>query len=122
MGISTLRDSKIGLPLSRVSSSASSSIFCSTRSASRQISRPRSLADILRQAPLSIFNARRAASTAWSTSAADASAICASTSPVAGFMVLNVFEPSTHWPLISSRPGLIFALLSLHRHSQHPQH
>src|SRR5207253_2431393 len=46
--MSTYLDSKIGLPLSSVSSSASSSMFFSTRSANRHSSRPRSLVDILR--------------------------------------------------------------------------
>src|SRR5271165_1324854 len=112
IGKSTLRDSKIGLPLSSVSSSANSSMFFSTRSESFQIRRPRSLAESLCQGPPRSSKARRAASTARSTSAGEASAICVSTSPVAGLMVSKVFAPSTHWPSISNRPRFRFALVA----------
>src|SRR6266516_1726538 len=110
--MSTYLDSKIGLPLSSVSSSASSSMFCSTRSASRHSSRPRSLADILRHGPARSSKAWRAALTARSTSSAEASTICVKTSPVAGLMVSNFLEPSTHSPLIRRRPGDTRALVA----------
>src|SRR5213080_688821 len=110
--MSTYLDSKIGLPLSRVSSSASSSMFFSTRSASRHSSRPRSLVDILRHGPPRSSNAWRAALTARSTSSGEASTIWVKTSPVAGLMVLNFLEPSTHSPLISRRPGETRALVA----------
>src|SRR5215469_2088093 len=113
MGISTNRDSKMGLPLSSVSSSARASRFSSIRSASRQINRPRSLADILRQAPLRSSNALRAADTARSTSCAEASTTSVNTSSVAGLMVGNFFAPSIHCPSISNRPGLISTLLAV---------
>src|ERR1700731_1823062 len=110
--MSTSRDSKIGLPLSRVSSSANSSIFFSSKSASFQIWRPRSLAESLRHAPFRSSNARRAAATARSTSSLDAAAICVSTSPVAGLMVSNFFALSTHWPSINKRPGAMFTFVA----------
>src|SRR6266446_5278971 len=114
--MSTWRDSKIGLPLSSVSSSANSSIFFSSRSASFQIRRPRSLADIFRQGPFRSSRARRAAATARSTSAEEPSAICVNTSPVAGLRVSNFFAPSTHCPSMSNCPGSIFTLAaSIHR-------
>ena len=100
-GRSPCRLSRIGLPLSRVSSWASSSMFASIRSASLFSSRPRSRASILRQGPES--NALRAALTARSMSAASPSATWAMTSSVAGLMVANVLPPwpSTHLPSIS---------------------
>src|SRR5438552_11707973 len=110
--MSTYLDSKIGLPLSSVSSSASSSMFCSTRSASRHSRRPRSLAEILRHGPARSSKAWRAALTARSTSSAEASTIWVKTSPVAGLMVSNFLEPSTHSPLIRRRPGETRALVA----------
>src|SRR6266566_2471312 len=110
--MSTYLDSKIGLPLSSVSSSASSSMFFSTRSASRHSSHPRSLVDILRHGPPRSSNAWRAALTARSTSSAEASTIWVKTSPVAGLMVSNFLEPSTHSPLIRRRPGDTRALVA----------
>src|ERR1700716_2657308 len=101
----------MGLQLSSVSSSANSSIFFSIRSASFQIILPRSLDESLRHAPLRSSKARRAATTARSTSAWDASTIWVKTSPVAGLMVSNIFAPSTHWPSIRSRPGLSFVFV-----------
>src|SRR5208283_6178876 len=79
----------------------------STKSASRYISSPRCAALIFLQAPFS--NARRAAPTALSTSAASASATCVITSPVDGLIVGNVFPDteSTHLLLISSFFALI---------------
>src|SRR5208282_2381448 len=98
----------MGLPLSRVSSSANSSMFFSTRSASFHSRRPRSLAEIERHAPLPVFSkAARAAATARPTSPALASATWVSTSPVAGLIVSKVFAVSTHSPLMRSLPGLI---------------
>src|SRR5579862_4610275 len=95
-----------GMPLSRLSSHAISSACCSSRSASRFRYRPRSDAGVLRHGPDS--RARRAAETALSTSAASASAICASSSPVAGLTVEKVFPEvlANHSLLMSSRPGV----------------
>src|ERR1700692_4488447 len=95
IGMSTYRDSKIGLPLSIVSSSANSSMFSSRRSASRQIRRPRSLADIFRHGPLRSSRERRAASRARSTSALDASAIWVKTSPATGEVLTQIAEASS---------------------------
>src|SRR5258708_3972613 len=83
-------------------------MFFSSRSASFQIRRPRSLADIFRHGPLRSSRARRAASTARSTSAPEPSAICVNTSPVAGLTVSNLFAPSTHFPSMSNCPGSTF--------------
>src|SRR3954452_23431972 len=58
-GRSAARESRIGLPLSSVSSAASSCMFFSIRSASLLSRRPRSRASALRQGPFS--KARRAA-------------------------------------------------------------
>src|SRR5437879_4010497 len=88
-------------------------MFFSSKSASFQMSRPRSLAESFRHAPFRSSKTRRAAATARSTSADDASAICVSTWPVAGLMVSNFFAPSTHCPSINRRPGLIFTLVAV---------
>jgi hypothetical protein len=83
-----LRESLSGLPLSKVSSLATSSIFFSIKSANLYRSSPRLVADILCQSPL--VNALRAAITAFSTSGASACATLQITSPVAGLMVSNL--------------------------------
>ncbi len=85
-------ESPIVLPQLSDSSVANSSAFCSIRSASLNISRPRSAASIALHGPDS--TARRAALTALSTSAGPAAATLASASPVAGLCVSNV-PPST---------------------------
>src|SRR5271155_4454361 len=105
LGTSTMREKSSGLPLSRVSSSASSSSFCSIRSATFQRSLPRSAGETSGQGPVS--KALRAAATAWSISTLPPSATCARTSPVAGFRV-SKFLPDcapTHWPPINSFLG-----------------
>ena len=85
-------ESLIVLPQLSDSSAASSSAFCSTRSASLKSRLPRSAASIVLQGPDS--SARRAALTALSTSAGPAAATLAITSPVAGLYVSNS-PPST---------------------------
>src|SRR5579864_5978962 len=102
----------MGLPLSSVSSSANSSMFFSSRSARRQSSLPRSLADIFCQGPPRSSKALRASLTARSTSAAPASATWVITSPVAGLMVSKVFAVTTHSPPIRSLPGSTRVLLA----------
>ena len=113
MGISTYRDSLMILPLSSVSSSASSSMFFSMSSASFHKMRPRSLADILRHGPCRSSNALRADCTAASTSCADAAATWVNSSPVAGLMVANVLDELRHSPPMSSLPGLIWLLVAV---------
>src|SRR5436190_9996530 len=103
----------MGLPLSRVSSSANSSICFSIRSASLQIRRLRSLADIFRHGPLRSSKTLRAAETARSTSATSACEICVNTSPVAGLMVSKRLAVSAHSLLMSSRPGVILHLVGV---------
>jgi 3-hydroxy-3-methylglutaryl CoA synthase len=109
-GKSAARATAYGLPLSHASSSASSSACFSTKSASLYIRTPRCAADILRQALFS--NAKRAAATALSTSAASASATCVIASPVEGLMVAKVLPDtaSTHFPLINNLFAEIFTL------------
>src|SRR5690349_4881962 len=102
----------MGLPLSSVSSSANSSMFFSSRSARRQSSLPRSLADIFCHGPPRSSRALRAALTARSTSAGPASATWVMTSPVAGLMESKVLEVATHSPPIRSLPGSTFVLLA----------
>src|SRR3954470_21590212 len=94
----------------------------SIRSANFHMRRPRSLADILRHAPERSSKALRAAATARSTSAEVASATCVRTSPVAGFTVSKVFEPSSHCPSINRRPGLSFTLLAAIMLDGSPKH
>jgi hypothetical protein len=94
--MSTSRLSLIGLPLSRVSSTANSRARSCMMRAIRKRYFPRS-------APLIRDHTRvyavRAALTARSTSSALASATSASTSSVAGLIVLNASpEPSTNSP------------------------
>ena len=101
-------ESLIVLPQLSDSSMASSSAFCSTRSASLKSKRPRSAASIVLHGPVS--RARRAALTALSTSAAPAAATLAITSPVAGLKVSNS-PPSTgsvHLLSMNSFVSLIF--------------
>src|SRR5713226_67566 len=69
-------------------------MFFSTRSANRQMRRPRSLADILRQGPPRSSKARRAACTARSTSSREASTTWVSTSPVAVIIFFSNQEES----------------------------
>jgi hypothetical protein len=64
----------IGLPMSRVSSKASSSLFCIIRSANLSSTRLRCAGAWPAQRPLS--KVRRATATAWSTSAASQRAVC----------------------------------------------
>ena len=110
---SNMRASRTGLPLSIVSSRASSSARASSASATAKRSLPRLRASIPLHFPSS--KARRAAATARSTSAASPSATCVSTSPVAGFTVSNVFPDaaSTHSPPMNSLPGDTAAALSV---------
>src|SRR5690606_20759380 len=93
------------LPLSMLSSSASSSAFWSIKSASFQISASRCDGRSSRQGPPS--NARRAACTARSTSAAFASATVAIWRPVAGSYTGTTASESgsTHSPPMKSRGG-----------------
>src|ERR1041384_8392865 len=88
-------------------------MFFLIRSAMRQSTLPRSLADILRHGPATSSKALRAAATAWSTSCAPASVIWVSTSPVAGLKVSKDRFDSDHCPLISSLPGETFALVAV---------
>src|SRR6185437_11730393 len=106
-GISIRRARVIGLPLSRLSSSASSAACFSSRSARRHIRRSRSSGSMFGHEPLS--NAARAARTARSTSSASASATSAIWRSVAGSKtaILLLLCASTHWPL-TSRDGLRF--------------
>src|SRR6516165_5357717 len=99
---SALSESRYGLPLSSDSRAASSSLFCSIRSASLLSSRPRSEAFILRHGPSS--NAFRAALTARSMSALSPSATWQMVSPVAGLSVGKVLPEtlSSHLPPMSS--------------------
>src|ERR1700719_1776649 len=114
-GKSAARATLYGFPLSSASSCASSSKFFSIKSASLNIKLPRCDAVILRHGPFS--NAARAAATALSTSAASASAIRASSSPVEGLMDGNVFPEAlfTHCPLIRSlvAPILTFGSITV---------
>src|SRR5215469_14701656 len=104
--MSTSRDSRIGLPLSRLSSTANSRArSCSTR-AIRYRYLARSRPGI---GPQVDSYARRAAATAASTSAAPASATRASGSSVAGLIVAKVVpsaagrnSPSTNSPYSAS--------------------
>jgi hypothetical protein len=88
-------DSVMGLPLSAVSSAASSPECSSMSCASLYIMRPRSRALTFDHLP---SKARRAATTALSMSALSASATSASVAPVAGFGVVKVLpdSASTH--------------------------
>ena len=101
-GRSALRESRRGLPLSSDSSAANSGRFCSIRSASLLILRPRSAALIFFQGPDS--NAFLAAFTARSTSAESASATWQISCPVEGFKVANVLPDIllTHFPLMNN--------------------
>src|SRR5262249_26958790 len=103
-------ESLIVLPQLSDSSAASSSAFCSIRSASLNIGLPRSAASIVLQGPDS--RARRAALTALSTSAGPAAATFAIASPVAGLYVSN--SPSsvgaTHSLLMKSLVSRAFGL------------
>src|SRR5439155_27200949 len=80
----------------------SSCVFCSIRSASLFVSRPRSAPDIFDHGPDS--NALRAALTARSTSALSPSATWQMVSPVAGLTVGNVLPDtlSSHLPPMNS--------------------
>ena len=91
----------MGLPLSAVSSAASSGVFASMSCASLYIMRPRSRAETFDHDP---SKARRAAATALSISALSPSATSASVAPVAGFGVVKVLpdSASTHLPSMKS--------------------
>src|SRR6185503_143226 len=93
------------LPLSMLSSSASSSALRSMRSARRQISASRSAGSIVAHGPRS--NASRAAATALSTSARLASGTDATSAPVAGSSTgMRTFDSdATHCPPINSFTG-----------------
>ncbi len=87
-GMSTARLSEMGLPMSSVSSSASSSRCARISSANRCSTRLRSRGGWCAQTPLS--NARRAAATARSTSALSVEATRAITRPSIGVTSSNV--------------------------------
>src|SRR5262245_138952 len=101
----------MGLPLSSVSSRASSSAFWSTRSPSFHRTRERSIGFIFAHGP---SNAARAARTARSTSSAPASATVVMGSSVAGFVVVSGAPEaaSTASPLMIRRPGFTGASVS----------
>src|SRR5688572_3246105 len=87
-GMSTASESPIGLPVSSVSSSASSSLLASMRSASLSNTRLRALGSCCDQLPRR--NAARALATARSMSRASPAAIAPSERPVAGLMLSKV--------------------------------
>src|SRR5215207_9695231 len=91
----------MGLPLSAVSSAASSGVLASMSCASLYIMRPRSRAETFDHEP---SRARRAAATALSMSALSPSETSASVAPVAGFGVVKVLpdSASTHLPSMKS--------------------
>src|SRR5215470_1060782 len=95
----------MGLPLSSVSSCASSSACCSISSATFQSNRPRCEGVIFGQGPLS--KALRAAVTARLMSSLSPSATLASTSPVDGSIVSNALPlaAATHCPPMSILTG-----------------
>src|SRR3954469_6573956 len=99
--MSTSRDSRIGLPLSSDSSTASSRerSWISRAIRNRYFARSRPLIG-----PQTLSNALRAERTALSTSAGPASLTSASTSSDAGETVLNGFPSvaSVNWPLMKS--------------------
>src|SRR6185436_13355948 len=111
--MSTWRDSKIGLPLSRVSSRAISSACARIKSPSFQRMRWRSAGRIFGQGPLS--NAARAARTARSTSSGPALATVQIGSSVAGLYVVKVSPEaaSTVSPLMTSLAGCTGASVSV---------
>ena len=86
--MSTFRLSVIGLPMSRVSSSASSSVCLVMSSAKRNSARLRLAGARLAQLPLR--NTARAAATARLMSSVSPEATRASSLPVAGLMESNV--------------------------------
>ena len=92
------RESVMVLPQLSDSRAASSAAFFSMRSASLNMSLPRSAASILLQGPDS--RARRAALTALSTSGAVAAATLAMTSPVAGLIGVEVLALGRLDPLV----------------------
>src|SRR5690349_13997590 len=94
-----------GMPLSSVSSNASSAACASMASDSFQSRRARSAGDVVRHALCS--SARRAALTAASISAASPAAACAKTSPLAGSKTSNTLPEAAgrHLPPISSWRG-----------------
>ncbi|MNE33350.1 hypothetical protein D3C80_1270140 [compost metagenome] len=105
-GMSMLRESAIGLPMSRVSSNASSSAFASSKSAKAISTRLRWAGAWLAQTPLSKL--RRAAATARSASALSQLAMCASWRPSTG-LVHSKVSPDTlvqYWPSIKARPSM----------------
>ena len=87
----------MGLPMSSVSSSASSSRFFIISSASFSMMRLRLAGGMLAQVPLS--KAARAAFTAASTSACSQAATLVSTWPVAGFTQSKVLPVREGWNL-----------------------
>src|SRR5580693_6324031 len=105
-GTSAPRATAYGLPLSRLSSCASSCACSRIRSPMRQMIRPRSDGVMWPQGPSS--NAVLAARTARSMSSESPSAMLASGWPVAGLGVSNDLPEaaSTHCPLINSLRGV----------------
>src|SRR5688572_19706599 len=87
-GMSTLSESEIGLPVSSVSSSASSSRLASSSSANLSSTFLRAFGAACAHAPLR--NAARALATARSTSPCSPDATAPSDLPVAGLMLSNV--------------------------------
>ena len=115
-GTSTFVASRIGLPMSMVSSSASSSACSDISPASFWSTRLRFFGASRDQAPDS--NAARAPATARSTSAVSPAATCATTSPAIGLTQSNVSPEtaSTYAPSMNalermSRPATASATL-----------
>jgi len=92
--------SRMGLPLSRVSTMARCSALASIRSAIRSIMAERSVGVVFFQEQKAFL----AASTARSTSSGLASTQVARASPLAGLVAVKVLPPSlsTHFPLMKS--------------------
>src|SRR5262249_40168981 len=103
-GMSMRELSRIGLPMSRVSSRASSSLWESIRSAKRIRTFLRSEGAILAQVPFS--KAARAAATARSTSSLSPAATWLMTLPVAGLRFSKVLPEAagTYLPLMKAWP------------------
>jgi hypothetical protein len=114
-GMSMARVSAIGLPASRLSICASSSVCASIASATANRTRLRSAGAIVDHGPCS--TASRAARTARSTSAASPSATSVSGCPVAGLWVVNraplaasANAPSMNRRVRKSRSGWAMAM------------
>src|SRR5262249_18334310 len=109
---SVRRDSLIGLPMSRVSSRASSSAWLRTRSASFSNVRLRSFGAACDHTPDS--NAARAPATARSTSGAEQAATFAGTPPSIGLTHSNVspVADSRYSPSMNARSGMSISAAS----------